>query len=727
MFTGENGYTVGLFKVLETDPENADFVGRTITFTGYFHELNELDTYILRGNFVIHPKYGEQFSTESYERCKPEEKDAIVEFLASGLFKGLGEKKAQKIVDVLGKETLNIILENPDNLLLVPSITKKQADLIHDTLENYESSYQTLIELNDLGFTTRESMIIYNRYRSLTSNVISNNLYQICDEINDITFKKIDSIALKHDYERDDTRRVKSGILYTMDELCNLSGDVYLKINEIYTYTNRLLKLEIEKEQFVKTLEELIKDGKLVNEEERFYLKDLYDDEDYVVRRIKYLVNKKGYTKEEQKKLLTKINKKIAASETELDIAYNDDQLKAIRSSFLNDILIITGGPGTGKTTIIKAIIDLYQDMNKLKFEELVEKIALLAPTGRASKRLSEKAICPSSTIHRFLKWNKDTNAFQINEFNRSKKELVIIDESSMIDLKLFASLLKGLKTDTKLIIVGDYNQLPSVGVGQVLKDLIESEVVNSVKLRQLYRQKEGSNIINLAYEFNDGKLDKTIFNKGSDLTLYEESDEKVLKRIEKLCNSYKKADYKDFQILVPMYKTLNGIDNINKIAQEIFNPHDKNKKEIKIGDIIYREHDKVLQLSNMPEENIFNGDIGIIHSIDKKEIIIDFDGNLVKFTPSNFSKFKHGYAISIHKSQGSEFKTVIIPVVSGYSKMLYRKLYYTGITRSKKELFIVGDYNALLRASLNNESDSRRTTLKDKLIKRVKGRKDNE
>jgi len=289
-----------------------------------------------------------------------------------------------------------------------------------------------------------------------------------------------------------------------------------------------------------------------------------------------------------------------------------------------------------------------------------------------------------------------------------------------MVDVNLFFSLLKGLKKDTRIILVGDYFQLPSVGPGQVLKDIIESDVVPVVKLNYLYRQNEGSNIINLAYDINNGNIGDNMFETKSDLFFSDIDSSLVLDKIKEICTLHKKNSYKDFQVLVPMYKTVNGIDNLNKNIQEIFNPKSSKKNEYVLGDVVYREGDKILQLTNMPDENIFNGDIGIINCIDKKEIIIDFDGNLVRFTPSNFNKFKHGYAISIHKSQGSEFKNVVIPVVNGYGKMLYRKLYYTAVTRAKKKLYIVGELNALKKASLNNNSDIRRTTIKDKLISKI-------
>lgn len=714
LFQGDNGYLVGLFKVKEANNENSEIVNQTITFTGYFHEINDMDTYIFHGRFIFHQKYGEQFQVESYERLEREDRDSIVEFLTSGLFKGIGEKKAQKIVDVLGKDTLKIILENPDNLILIPTITKKQVDMLHNTLLEYESSYQTILFLTDLGFSTKESMLIYNKYKIKTIDTINNNLYQITYDIFDILFKKVDAIALNKEYSKTDNRRIEAVIIYVMTEMCNIIGHSYLLIEEIYQNTLKVLNVKIEEELFINNLNNLILSNKVVKDNEKYFLFDMNEAEEYIAKRIKYLVTKEDVT-------IKKLDAKIELLEDSNHIKYNDEQLLAIKSSQTKHFLTITGGPGTGKTTIIKAIVNLYKELNKLSYDDLIKEVVMLAPTGRASKRISESTLLPAYTIHRFLKWNKDTNKFAVNEYNKSEAKMVIIDEGSMVDVNLFYSLLKGLKTDTKIILVGDYYQLPSVGPGQILKDIIESDVVPVIKLNYLYRQEEGSNIINLAYDVNSGIIDDSVFNTNKKDLIFEQVDSSlVIDTIKKICTKHKKDSYKDFQVLVPMYKTINGIDNLNKIIQDIFNPKSSKKKEIMVGDVIYRENDKILQLSNMPDENIFNGDIGVISSIDKKEIIIDFDGNSVRFTPSNFNKFKHGYAISIHKSQGSEFKTVVLPIVGGYGKMLYRKLYYTAITRSKKKLYLVGEYSALKKASLNNNSDIRRTTIRDRLIAKI-------
>ena len=425
-----------------------------------------------------------------------------------------------------------------------------------------------------------------------------------------------------------------------------------------------------------------------------------------------------------KKKEVKNIEEEVAVLEQEMGICYNKDQKEAIICANTANFLVITGGPGTGKTTIMKAIIELYKRLNKYSNRDLDDKIALLAPTGRAAKRMSEATFYKASTIHRFLKWNKDNDSFQVNEYNKSKVSFVLIDEASMIDTYLFSNLLKGLSVNTKIILVGDADQLPSVGPGQILHDIIASNMLDVCYLKELYRQGKDSNIISLAYDIRNNSLNKNIFNISDDLTFIECSDSDVLDEISNIASVYKDLSYKDFQVLAPMYKTINGIDNINNKLQNIFNKASKNKKSLTVGDYMLREGDKVIQLSNMPDDNVYNGDIGLISRIvlkPNKEVYIDFDGNVVKYTPSSFNKFRLAYAISIHKSQGSESDVVIIPLVKSFKKMLYRKLIYTGITRSKKSLFLIGDYKALELAVSNTSTDLRRTSLKDFLINGIK------
>ena len=718
IYQNSNGYHIGLFKVRETNsPELTPFLDKTITFTGYFHELNDMDTYLFFGQMVEHPKYGMQFSVTSYERCKPEEKDAIVEFLTSGLFKGIGEKKAKAIVDVLGKDTLQIILENPDNLILIPGITKTNIDTLHNKLKEYESSYETVLYLSNLGFSTKDSMLIYNYYKDRVKEVIEEDIYQLEYSIYELNFKKIDRIALKNGMAKDSFVRVRAAILYIMEEVSNTYGHSYFYYDEIFQYLPRVLLISISDEAYKKAMESLIVDLMVVNKEDRYYLKEMWEAETLIVKRFRLLAHKED---EDFKNL----EDKLTEMESVFAITYNDDQRQAILDSIRKNFLIITGGPGTGKTTIMKGIIELYKEVHKLSYEKLAERVQLLAPTGRAAKRMSDATLMPASTIHRFLKWQKETNKFQVNEYHKSKAEVVILDESSMVDTLLMASLLRGISANCKVIMVGDSYQLPSVGPGQVLHDLISSSKLPVVELKELYRQGMDSNILTLAYDVRKGEVVDDVFNKEEDLTFIECSDDDVISNLMDVSSTFKDLSYKNFQILAPMYKTKCGIDMINQRLQVIFNPKDKSKKELVVGDVIFREGDKVIELTNMPDENIYNGDIGIISQIvtqPAKKITIDFDGNEVTFTAANFNKFRLAYAISIHKAQGSEFDVVVMPIVQGYRKMLYRKLVYTGITRSKKMLYLIGDKNALRQAVNNTSSDIRRTTIKDFLENGIK------
>ncbi len=718
IFTSNTGYIIGLFKVIDTNDDSLEeYINKTITFTGYFHELNEIDTYMLYGQLINHPKYGVQYQVSSYDRVKPEGNDAIIEFLTSGLFKGIGEKKAQKIVDALGSDTFNTILEKPDDLILIPTITKNNSVELHNKLKEYENSYTTIIYLNELGLNTKDSMIIYNKYKESTKLIIEDNIYSLVDNIHHLTFKKIDKIALDMGVEKDALIRIEASIIYIMGELSNLYGHSYFYMDELKIVINKLLQVHTSDDMIDHAFKNLVNDLKIIKKEDKYYLKEMYDAETLSVKRLRLLqandmLNIKNFDQELEK------------LEFNLNITYNEEQKEAIRMAICNKLSIITGGPGTGKTTILRAITELYMQIKKYNYEKMIDKVALLSPTGRAAKRMSEQTNLPAYTIHRFLKWQKDSNKFQVNEYNKSDVELIIVDEVSMIDTYLFANLLKGISANCTIIMVGDHQQLPSVGPGNLLSDLILSDKLNVVTLKKLYRQKETSNILSLSYDIRDDNLNYDVFNHDPDLTIIECLEKDVINHIMEISTNYKDLSYKEFQILSPMYKTLNGIDNINTNIQNIFNPKNKLNKEITIGEVTFREGDKVIQLTNMPEDNVYNGDIGIISKIsplNKKEVHIKFDSGEVKYTPSTFHNFRLAYATSIHKAQGSEFDVVIIPIVKSFNKMLYKKLIYTGVTRSKKKLYLVGDYKALELAVSNKDIDLRRTTIKDFLVDGIK------
>ncbi len=718
IFISETGYHIGILKVKETNDENiVPFIGKTITFTGYFHELSIDDIYEMRGEVSIHPKYGFQYVVSSYDKVKPTDKEGIILFLSSDLFKGVGEKLATHIYEYFGDDTLNKILKSKESLYLVKGMTKKKADIIYDTLVQNEESNHVMLYLTDLGFSMKDALFIYNTYQSHTITKIEHNIYSLFEEM-DLPFLKIDSIRKKLSIDDLDERRLRPCILYIMKEMCFKSGDTYLEKTDIYYSFISHLHLTISEELFSSLLMDLAYDDKIVIEEDAYYLKNLYEAE----KNILFSFSKLLFS---FKPKIKNLEKDFRLLEEEEGICYNQKQKDAILGALQNNLFIITGGPGTGKTTIVKAILDLYIKCNDLNEEEALKQIALLAPTGRASKRMSEGALFKASTIHRFLKWNKDTSSFGIHVLNKSDVKFVIVDEASMIDLELFNHLLMGLKNDIQLILVGDDNQLPSVGPGQVLKDLIDSHVIPTVCLDKLYRREEGSYITELAYEIKNNTL-TSFLEKKKDYQFLECNSMQLDVSLMKICGQIKEKgyDYKRLQIMAPMYKGVNGIDALNQKLQEVLNPASSLKKEIIYENVIYRENDKILELVNVPEENIFNGDIGVICKIlkasesesKKNEIYVDFDGNIVRFLPKDMYRISHGFIISIHKSQGSEFDFVVLPITYAYHRMLYRKLIYTAVTRAKKKLILIGEKDAFVKAVENNQEYIRKTKFCEKI-----------
>ena len=496
-----------------------------------------------------------------------------------------------------------------------------------------------------------------------------------------------------------------------MNDLCFKNGDTFLYFDEIYDGVIKLLDYEFSKDEFYDILIEIANTGKIKIEEDEYYLKEYFDSENNIANTIYHLTNKND-TK------YKKIEKEIESLENYFGVSYNEKQILAIKNAYEKNFSIITGGPGTGKTTIIKAIVELYRRLHKYSYDELTSKLILLAPTGRAAKRMSESCLLPAYTIHRFLKWNKESNKFLVNESNKSNAEFVIIDEVSMIDVNLLDNLFKGLSKNIKIVMIGDYNQLESVGPGKVLKDLIDSDMINVTFLNELYRQDENSYIATLASEIKKNDLSEDFLTKKEDYSFIEANASNLKKYIEKVCLMAIEKGYSsdDIQLLAPMYKGENGIDNLNKLLQSIFNP-DRGQNSIVSKDVIYRENDKILQLENDPDNNVFNGDIGYIMDITGSTITVDFDGNIVKYTPKDFIKIKHGYAISIHKAQGSEFKLVILPIIFSYRIMLYKKIIYTAVTRARNNLTIIGDPSSFVYAVNNENVYERKTKLKDRLL----------
>ncbi len=715
IYSGSNGYTVALFRVKKTSSEDmTDFLNRTITISGSFINPNQEDTYVLTGAYVDHPRYGFQFRVDSYDKSTPSDEDSLIEFLSSSLVKGCGEKTAKLIVENLGLDAINIIKNNPERLYEIKGIRESTLNKIYLSICSYTNADDTLTYLKKLGFQVSDASALYNKYGDGIKEIIKDSFYSLIDLI---SFNKLDQIY-QNNFDSNSDVRIYACILESVKELDIQTGNTFHSKIAIYEYFLKRFNINIPFDKFTKYINVLIKKEELINDDEDIYYKDSYEDENIISNKL-YRISKNG------------IQDKIPFSRIEDDIKfdniiYNGEQREAIKTALNNPITIISGGPGVGKTTIIKAIVNAFMSFYHLTKMDALSKIALLAPTGRAAKKLATSTLMPAQTIHRFLKWNKETDNFQINEYNPSMQSLVIVDEVSMLDNHLFASLLSGLTSHIKLVLVGDVFQLPSVGSGQILNDLIETNKFPYIFLKQIYRQSENSYIPYLARDIKNIDINDNLFERKDDYSFIDVPIQNIKSTIKKICERSKEKNISenDIQILAPMYKGENGIDNLNIIMQDFFNPKDESKKEITYGYVTYRENDKVLQQINNPDCNVFNGDIGYIRKIEKKKekivkdvITIDFDGNMVEYSKEDLSMIKHAYAITIHKSQGSEFPHVIMPVCHSYNKMLYNKLIYTGVSRAKKSLIVLGEKSSFIHAIENDYSTNRKTGLKKKIL----------
>lgn len=710
IFASETGYRIGLFRVKDSSEELSDLRNKTLTFTGYFHELNNEDVYMFYGKYIYNERYGYQFQVSSYERVEPEGKDAIIDFLTSSFVKGCGEATAKKIVEVLGDNAITLIKEDKNNLVRC-GLTPSKVEKIYNSIMNYYNSDETIIYLKGLGFSVKEITKILSLYGNNAKNIINNNLYSLVDFID---FKKLDDIYFKI-YEETNDMRIMACIIESMKRLTFEKGDTYSYKEEIYNYLNSYFFIDLY-DRFDEYIDTLKCQGEIMVKDNRYYLMNYYIDELYIADKLVDIYNF-GCQNDNN------FDNDIELIEDEYRIKYNDEQRRAIREAMNNQLCIITGGPGTGKTTIINGLIRIYQYMHNLRDEDLVAHIALLAPTGRASKRMSETTNFGASTIHRYLKWNHETKEFGVNEYNRAPHDFIIVDETSMIDTELMASLLRGISKKTKLVLVGDEFQLPSVGPGNILKDLIATDMFPHIRLNNIYRQSDNSFIPILASEIKKGEIDSDILEKKDDYNFLRCDKTQVKGALKEIIHRSlaKGLTEKDMQVLVPMYKGENGIDNLNIILQDIMNPYSDQLMEVHIGPVIYRVNDKVINLVNDIENNIFNGDIGYIKEINPQKasefLKVDFYGNIVTIKRENVSQIKHAYVMSIHKSQGSEFNHVIIPLTKEYVRMLYNKLLYTGISRAKKSLVLIGDPEAFNYAVRNNYSIERKTALSELIM----------
>ena len=723
----QNFYKVMRVRVIDS---NIDLPDDEIVIVGSFGQVAIGEDYHFTGRLIEHPRYGLQFTSESYAQLRPTSASGIVSYLSSDKFKGIGKKTAEKIVDHLGENAIDLILEDPSTLDLISGLSKKMCTNLLETLRLNYGMEKVIIGLNEFGFGSQLAFAIYQKYQNRALEVIQTNPYQLVEDIDGIGFTKADLLAEQLGIGADSSARIGAAILHRIFEASMESGDTYIEADDLLQQVAAMLErarpVEIPFEKIADEIVRLSDEEKIQQDELRLFENSLYYAEWGISTSIERLLKRKKkirHKKEKVEKALDKLEKRN-------NISYGDSQRKAIIEAIASPFFILTGGPGTGKTTVIKGIVEVYAELNdfSLDIDDYTNKIfpiALAAPTGRASKRMNETTGLPAGTIHRLLGLTGREKE-PIEEAKELEGGLLIVDEFSMVDTWLANLLLKSIPNDMQVIFVGDKDQLPSVSPGQVLHDLLQVKEIPKVELTDIYRQGNGSSIITLAHEIKNGHLSENFTQNQKDRSFFIAHTLQIESYIRQIVTKAKTKGFtaQDIQVLAPMYKGVAGINALNKMMQEIFNSNDTGKrKEVVWNDTVYRIGDKVLHLVNEPELNVFNGDFGLISGItfardseDKTdELTIDFDGNVVTYPRKDWQKITLSYATSIHKSQGSEFKMVILPFVMQYRRMLQRNLLYTAITRSRELLILLGEVEAY-KLAVANESATRKTMLKERL-----------
>ncbi|CDQ18093.1 ATP-dependent DNA helicase, RecD/TraA family [Halobacillus karajensis] len=720
-------FSIASIKVKET---NEDFNEKTLVIKGHFSPLEEGETYIFHGEFKNHKKFGRQYEVEMYNRVLPETKDGLVLYLSSDLFHGIGKKTAERIVNELGEQSITKILEDRHVLDAVPKLPKEKADQLYNSLKEHQGFEHVMIHLSQYGFGLKLSQKIYEAFQDQTMAIIEEDPYQLVFHVEGFGFHRADEMARFQNLAHDHPTRIRAACLYMMQKSMN-SGHVYLPTEECLIQVEQLLNQGIEQAITYKELsEQLIHLGEerlVYIEEDRIYLPSLYFAENGFCNHVDRIQEKNVEVEHTQADLM----KIIGDLEEEEAMSYGEDQFNAIEKALHSKLMILTGGPGTGKTTVIKGIIHSYAELNDVSIDpeeydsDKPFPFVLAAPTGRAAKRMTESTGLPASTIHRLLGWDGH-DSFERNQNNPLEGNVLIVDEFSMVDIWLANQLFRAIPDGMQVLLVGDEDQLPSVGPGQVLADLLASGKLPSIKLTEVYRQKEGSKIIQLAHEIKNDACTMASLGKDHDFSFIPAKEHQLSDLVTNIVQKAKEKgnELKDIQVLAPMYRTDVGIHKLNESIQQVLNPKSKQKRDLKHFEVTYRKGDKVIQLVNQPEDGVYNGDIGEIVAIFRAEenidgveqVVVDFEGKEVVYPKKDLNNIMHAYCTSIHKSQGSEFSIVILPVVRSYRRMLRKNLLYTAITRSKQSLIICGDREAFLSGVGTTDTDTRYTRLKEKL-----------
>jgi helicase, recD/traA family len=713
----DNGYSV--FDLNTSDGE--------IKIVGIFDSVNIGESLEVEGEFTYDNKYGEQLNVTSYKKKLPSSVVEIERYLSSGIIATIGPKNAGYIVEKFGKKSLDIVFDETDRLIEVRGIGKKSIEKIKKSVEELRFSKNILFYLSGLGISLSLSKKIYSIFREDTLEIINENPYKLIKNVKGIGFLKADEIALKNNLDKTSPYRIESAIIYILTQKAINFGHVFYPKEKLTEEVSSLIGIEknLIEPIYMNLLlsSDIIVDNSF--DELNIYLDYLYISESYIASKLAKMALNEDF------KILFNIDKEVKKSIENQSIKLSEIQIDAIKSCFEENISIITGGPGTGKTTIINTISKI--------FIENGYNISLCAPTGRAAKRIEETTGIEAKTIHRMLGYipssYDDIGHFEYNEDNPLDTDLIIIDEMSMVDVVLFEKLLRGIKDNTKLIIVGDVDQLPSVGAGNVLKDLINSNKIKFTKLIDIFRQSENSNIIVNAHKINNGK-EPILNEKNSDFFFLNTDAPSITRNIvvdlisRRLPKAYGYDYSKDIQILTQSRKGICGVFELNKLLQDILNPKTEASDEILVGNKLFRVNDKVMQTKNNynlsfiddeGEENfgVYNGDMGHIIFIDKSsnKLTVEMDDKrLIEYSLEDLDNLELAYAITIHKSQGSEFKSVIIPMFDGYKLLQTRNLLYTAITRAKENIVIVGDKNVMNNMIRNNTINSRYSNLEKRI-----------
>ncbi|VUW91622.1 ATP-dependent RecD-like DNA helicase [Streptococcus constellatus] len=715
----ENPSSFFRILLLDIDDTDADFDDFEIIVTGTMADIMEGEDYTFWGNLVQHPKYGEQLKITRYERAKPTSK-GLVKYFSSDHFKGIGIKTAQKIVDLYGDNTIDKLLAEPEKLKDIAGLSAKNREAFLTKLKQNYGTERILAKLSEYGIPNKLAFQIQDFYKEETLEIVEQSPYQLVEDIQGVGFKIADQLAQSLGIESTAPERFRAGLLHTLLTQSMEKGDTYLEAKELLEHTIELLEssrqIELDPSSVADELAHLIEEDKVQNIDTKIFENSLFFAEEGIRSSLLRILEKGKQNRFEPEK----IEAALAHIEEEFAISYDAIQRQAICDAIQHKIFILTGGPGTGKTTVINGIIAVYALLNGLDLRKSQDlPILLAAPTGRAARRMNELTGLPSATIHRHLGMTGDDDTSHLDDYLDA--DFIIVDEFSMVDTWLANQLLSNISSNSKLLIVGDADQLPSVSPGQVLADLLKIPLLPQTKLEKIYRQSQDSTIVTLASQIQKGILPTDFTEKKADRSYFEARSEHIPQMIERIVEAAIRSGIpaQDVQVLAPMYRGQAGIDHINQLMQNLINPAEKEQLVFEATDCQYRQGDKVIHLVNDAESNVFNGDLGYITDLlpakytDSKqdELTINFDGNEIVYQRSEWYKIRLAYAMSIHKSQGSEFPVVILPITSSSHRMLQRNLVYTAITRAKSRLILLGEKSAFSFA-VKNTGTARRTYL---------------